>query len=66
MQHGKTLPRTPPRTLARGCMHDTQAHALGVVGSTHLGEAEDVVHKQEHILALHVAEVLSHGQACVV
>lgn len=29
-----------------------------------LGEAEDVVDEEEHILALSVAEVLSHGQAC--
>ena len=28
-----------------------------------LGEAEDVVHKEQHVLALDVAEVLSHGQA---
>ena len=30
-----------------------------------LGEAEDVVDEQEHVLALNVAEVLGHGQACV-
>ena len=26
-------------------------------------EAEDVVHKQQHVLLVHIAEVLSHGQS---
>ena len=38
------------------------AQQCGHLG-TGLHEAEDVVHEQQHVLLVHVAEVLSHGQS---
>ena len=35
---------------------------MRVVDAAYLGESEDVVNKEQHILSLLVSEVLSHGQ----
>jgi peptide chain release factor 1 len=45
--------------VAHGARHAAQQR--GHLG-TGLGEAEDVVDEEQHLLLLHVTEVLRHGQ----
>ena len=47
------------RLVSHGGRHTTQQ---GGHLRTSLGETEDVVDEQQHVLVLHVTEVLSHGQ----
>ena len=50
------------KSQGRSIQADQATHI--VTGGAHLCEAEDVVHKQQHILALSVTEVLCHSQTC--
>ena len=45
-------------------LHLLSAFTVQAVPCPNLGEAEDVVHKEQHVLAHLVTEVLGHGEAC--
>ena len=49
----------------RGLVADGGRHTAQQCGHlrTSLGEAEDVINEEQHILILHIAEILRHGQA---